>query len=85
MRFAKLLDKNGRQIARPKEIPGTISFDARTGEAQAWAEDGRTLLATMTKARVVWMGLAGIRLEGMEPIEGINGTRFLAMEWQHIY
>ena len=37
------------------------------------------------KARVVWMGAAGTRLEGMEPFEGPDGTQYRAMEWQQIY
>lgn len=66
-------------------MPGSVSFDVRGGVAQAWAEDGRTLIAEMVKARVVWMGLAGTRLEGMEPFEGPCGTQYHTMEWQQIY
>lgn len=36
----------------------------------------------MVKARVVWMGAAGVRLEGMEPFEGSNGIQYRAVEWQ---
>ena len=46
---------------------------------------GRTLIAELVKARVVWMGAAGTRLEGMEPFEGTEGTQYRAMEWQQIY
>lgn len=80
--FAKLIDENGLPIREPAAVPGSVSFDARSGEAQAWAGDGRTMLASMVKARVAWMGAAGTRLEGMEPFEGPNGTQYRAMEWQ---
>lgn len=43
------------------------------------------MLAQMVKARVVRMGASGTRLEGMEPFDGPNGTRYRAMEWQQIY
>jgi len=85
MKFAKLLDDAGRQVREPVAVPGSVSFDAREGVAQAWDEDGRALIAVMVKARVVWMGAAGVRLEGMEPVEGPGGTQYRAMEWQQIY
>lgn len=85
MKVVKLLDDTGRPVREPAAVPGSVSFDAREGVAQAWAEDGRTLIAEMVKARVVWMGAAGVRLEGMEPFEGTEGTRYRAMEWQQIY
>ena len=58
---------------------------ASFGVTQARAPDGRTLLAQMVKARVVWMGASCVRLEGMKPIEGPTGTHYRAMEWQRIY
>lgn len=79
------MDANGTQIQNPEAVLGSVSFDARTGEAQAWAEDGRTLIAVMVKARVAWIGAAGLRLEGMEPFDGPRGTQYRAMEWQQIY
>ncbi len=85
MKVAKLLDDSGRPIREPVAVPGSVSFDAREGVAQAWAADGRTLIAELVKARVVWMGAAGTRLEGMEPFEGPEGTQYRAMEWQQIY
>lgn len=85
MKIAKLLDDAGRPLREPVAVPGSVSFDAREAVAQAWAEDGRTLIAQMVKARVVWMGAAGARIEGMEPFEGPDGTRYRAMEWQQIY
>lgn len=85
MKFAKLMDDMGRSIRDPQAVPGSVTFDAREGAAHAWAEDGRTLIAEMVKARVVWIGAAGARLEGMEPFEGPNGTQYRAMEWQQIY
>lgn len=85
VKFAKLLDDAGGPIREPMVVPGSVSFDAREGVAQAWAEDGRTLIAEMVKARVVWMGAAGTRLEGVEPFEGPDGTQYRAMEWQQIY
>lgn len=85
MKFAKLFDDSGLPIRNPQAVPGSVSFDARTGEAQAWSEDGRTMIAKMVKARVVWMASAGVRLEGMEPFEGPNGTQYRAMEWQQIH
>jgi hypothetical protein len=69
------MDPEGRPIEAPEAVRGSVSF----------AHDGRTLLAQMVKARVVWMGATGVRLEGMEPIEGPKGTQYRAMEWQHIY
>lgn len=85
MKFAKLLDDAGRPVREPAAVPGSVSFDAREGVAQARAEDGRTLIAQMIKARVAWIGATGVRLEGMEPFEGPEGTQYRAMEWQHIY
>lgn len=85
VKVAKLLDDSGRPIREPVAVPASVSFDAREGVAQAWAADGRTLIAELVKARVVWMGAAGTRLEGMEPFEGPDGTQYRAMEWQQIY
>jgi len=85
MKVAKLLDDFGRPIRDPEAVPGSVSFDAREGVAQAWTEDGQRLVAEMVKARVVWMGATGVRLEGMEPFEGPDGTLYRAMEWQQIY
>ncbi len=85
MKFAKLLDDAGRPIREPLAVPGSVSFDAREAVAQAWSEDGRTLIAEIVKARVVWIGAAGVRLEGMEPYEGKDGTQYRAMEWQQIF
>ena len=82
MKFAKLLDQDGLPIRDPVAMLGSVSFDAREGVAQAWAADGQTMVAEMVKARVVWIGAAGIRLEGMEPYEGAKGTKYRAMEWQ---
>ena len=73
MKFAKLLDDAGRPIREPVAVLGSVSFDAREGVAQAWTANGRSLVAEMVKARVVWMGAAGTRLEGMEPVEGPDG------------
>lgn len=82
MKFAKLLDDAGAPLRDPVAVQGSVSFDAREGVAQAWAADGRTLIAEMVKARVVWMGATGVRLEGMEPVDG---RRYRAMEWQLAY
>lgn len=84
MEFAKLIDDKGRQIARPQAIPGSVSFDAARGEAEAWAEDGKTLLAEMISARVIWIGAAGLRLEGHEPV-GTEPQSFRLMQWQLIF
>ncbi len=85
MKFAKLLDAQGRPIERPKTVPGSVSFNAREGVAHAWGADGKTLLAEMVKARVEWIGAAGLRLEGMEPFEGPKGTQYRAMEWSLVF
>lgn len=85
MKFAKLLDDSGRTLREPVAVPGSVSFKASDGVAQAWGDDGRTLHAEMVKARVAWIGAAGLRLEGMEPFEGPDGTRYRAMEWQLIF
>lgn len=84
MKFAKLLDEAGAHVQEPLAVPATLSFDAKEGLAQAWADDGRTLLAEMHCARVVWIGATGIRLEGMEPVEDATG-RYRAMAWQQIF
>lgn len=75
MRFAKLITDDGRQIEQPKTTDGSVSLNANDGRAQAWAADGRTLLAELAGARVVWIGAAGLRLEGLEPIH-LQRTRF---------
>lgn len=85
MKFAKLLDPTGLPIREPEAVAGSVSFDAREGVAQAWDADGKVMLAEMVKARVVWMGAAGVRLEGMEPFEGRDCAQFRAMEWQLLY
>lgn len=84
MQIAKLMDAEGRQIARPEAMPGSVSWDLASGKAHAWAEDGKTLLAEMVGARMVWMAVAGIRIEGLEPID-LSGTKFRAMAWQVLY
>jgi hypothetical protein len=84
MKFAKLMDDKGRQIKEPTAVEGSVSWTAAEGVAHAWAADGKTLLAEMTGARVVWMGAAGVRLEGLEPID-LGGTRFRAQAWQLIF
>lgn len=84
MKFAKLLDDKGGQISKPKAVLGSVSFDGKTGDAYAWAEDGKTVLAEMKLARVVWIGSTGMRLEGHEPI-GLNGLKFRLMQWQIIF
>jgi hypothetical protein len=33
---------------------------------------------------VVWIGAAGLRLEGLEPFD-VNGTRFRTQAWQLIF
>lgn len=81
MKFAKLFEASGKPLHEPVALSGSVSFDARTGEAHAWAEDGVTMLGTMVKARVVWIGATGMRLEGMEPFDGPKTTHFRAMEW----
>lgn len=75
MRFAKLTTGNGRQIEQPKTTDVSVSFNANDGRAQAWAADGSTLLAELAGARVVGIGAAGLRLEGLEPID-LQRTRF---------
>lgn len=84
MEFAKLFDDKGRQIAKPKSVACSVSFDSSNGLAYAWGEDGKTLLAEMRGARVVWIGAAGIRMEGMEPID-LSTSRFRLMQWQVIF
>lgn len=84
MKFSKLLSDDGTPIQDPESVDGSVSFDAKDGTAQAWTSDGKTLLATMVKARVAWIGARGMRLEGMEPFGG-HLTRYRAMEWQVIF
>jgi len=80
MRFAKLIDTKGRQISDPVAIEGSLSFDAKTGEAHAWDETGKIMLAELTGARVVWVGAKGIRIDGLEPID-LNKQTFRAQSW----
>lgn len=84
MQFAKLIDAKGRQIAQPEAVPGSVSYDSKSGQAHAWAEDGKTLLAEMVSARVIRIGAAGIRLEGHEPV-GPESLSFRLMQWQLIF
>lgn len=81
MQFAKLIDKNGHNIQKPKAIEGSVSYDLSSGKAHAWAADGKTLLAEMVGVRVVWITAVGIRLEGQEPYD-IQGTKFKLQAWQ---
>ena len=80
MKFCKLMTNDGQQISRPEAVEGSVSFSAKDGKARALAADGRTLLAELEGARVAWIEAAGIRIEGMEPIN-LNGTRFRAQAW----
>lgn len=84
MQFAKLIDAKGHQIDKPESVPGTVSWDLSSGKAYAWAEDGKTALAEMIGARVVWIAMTGIRLEGLEPINQ-TGTKFRSQAWQVIF
>jgi len=84
VQFAKIMDKKGRQIARPMACDGSVSWDATNGVAQAWGADGKTLLAEMRNARVIWIGAAGIRMEGHEPIDML-ASRYRLMQWQVIF
>ena len=84
MKFAKLIDDAGSQISTPIPQDGSVSWDLKSGLAHAWAADGKTPLAEMVGARVVWIGAAGIRLEGQEPID-TAGTRFRLQAWQVLF
>ena len=78
MKFSKLMTSDGRQIANPEQVEGSVSYQSKEGKAIAFGADGRTVLAELEGARVVWIEAGGIRLEGMEPIDG---TRFRAQAW----
>lgn len=84
MKFAKLMTNSGTQIAAPLPHEGSVSFDLKDGKAHAWAADGKTLLAELVGARVVWIGAAGLRIEGLEPID-LKGVKFRAQAWQLIF
>ena len=84
MKFAKLIDEKGGQIDHPKAVDGSVSWTLTDGQAHAWAADGKTLLAEMSGARVVWIGATGVRIEGLEPIN-LGGSRFRAQAWQLIF
>lgn len=84
MKFAKLMNKSGGQIDAPEAQDGSVSFDQRDGKAYAWGADGKTLLAELVGARVVWIGAAGLRLEGLEPID-LSATKYRAQAWQLIF
>ncbi len=84
-KIAKLLDDNGAGIDNQEFIEGSVSFDVRDGVAQAWGSDGKTLVASMVKARVVWMGLKGLRIDGMEVYHERGLMKYRAMEWQIAY
>lgn len=40
LKSAKLLEDAGRPVRELGAVPESVSFDAREGVAQAWAEDG---------------------------------------------
>ncbi|MEJ6003755.1 hypothetical protein [Paucibacter soli] len=80
MKFAKLMTDDGQQIAMPVAVEGSVSFQSKDGKAMAFGEDGRTVLAELTGARVAWIEAGGIRLEGLEPID-LGGLRFRAQAW----
>ena len=40
MKFAKLLDEAEAHVQEPLAVAATLSFDAKEGLAQAWADDG---------------------------------------------
>lgn len=65
MQFAKLMDDEGRQIQRPRAVDGSVSWSIAEGKAHAWAADGKTLLAELAGAWVVWLGATGLRVEGL--------------------
>lgn len=83
MKFAKLIDEQGNQLANPAPTPGSVSWDSRNGVAHAWAEDGKTMIAEMHGARVVWIGATGIRIEGHEL--NPKNMRLRLMQWQVIF
>ena len=60
-------------------------YDRKRAHAAPSPADGCLLIAELVKARGVWMGAAGTRLEGMEPFDGTKGTQYRALEWQQIY
>lgn len=84
MKFAKLMSDEGVYIAEPVAQEGSISFDQKDGKAFAWGADGRTLLAEMVGARIVWIAAAGVRLEGLEPAD-LGAKTFRAQAWQLIF
>lgn len=65
MQVAKLIDDKGRQIAKPKACEGSVSWDVKSGQAYAWDVDGKTCIAEMRNARVIWVGAAGLRRSRM--------------------
>jgi hypothetical protein len=79
MKFTKLMDNKGRRLKKTQAVDGSINWEP-DGKAYAWAADGKTCLAELHGSRVVWIGAAGIRLEGMEPID-LMGTRYRAQSW----
>ena len=81
MRYAKLMDASGNSLGAPELVPATISWTLMDGVATAWAEDGKTQMAQLVHARIVWVSHAGMRLEGMEAID-VGVTRFRAQQWQ---
>lgn len=84
MKVAKLYDNQGRAIATPTAIEGSISWQAKTGDAYAFAADGKTIIAELKNASVVWIESAGIRFRGAEPID-VSGTKFRLQEWHVSY
>jgi hypothetical protein len=84
MKFARLMTKAGAEIASPTPEDGSVSFDQKDGRAHAWAADGTTLIAELVGARVVWIGAAGLRIEGLEPID-MEATKFRAQAWPLIF
>ena len=79
MQFVALLDTDGAPIEHPASQPASLSWNAASGEAYAWGEDGVTCLGKLIRARIARIEAAGIRVEGVEEIGG--GPRIRAQEW----
>lgn len=80
MKIAKLYDHNGKMIREPVPMPGSISWQSKTGEAYAFDADGKTIIAELRNAMIVWIEVSGLRIRGAEPVD-LNATKFILQEW----
>ena len=80
MKIAKLFGKDGRELTKPVVFDGSISWQGNTGDASAFDSDGVKVVAEMKFARIKWVEVGGMRIEGAEPIS-LDGQKFIHQAW----